>query len=181
MTSSQATTNLGWTTDSRPALCAREWRARETLVRNREASLPDLHPRIPSSHRDLIDGPYWAALATVMPDGQPQTTPIWCNRDGERIIINTMRGFRKERNMRANPRVTLLVSHPQNPLHCIEIRGLVVDMTEIGAEGHLDALTVLYLQRPGATFFGDCVPVELRNTQHPVKVTIEPVHVRVEG
>ena len=83
--------------------------------------------------------------------------------------------------MRANPRVTVLVYDPRNPLRNLEVRGLVVDMTEDGATAHLNALTQLYLRTRGAQFFGDCVPLELEATQHPVKVTIAPVRVRVEG
>jgi PPOX class probable F420-dependent enzyme len=135
---------------------------------------------IPESHRDLIDGPYWAALTTVMPDGQPQTTPVWCNREGGYVLTNTMRGFRKEKNMRANPRVTLLVYDPCDPLRHIEVRGIVVDMTEVGAVEHNDRLAQLYMGKPDAHFFGDAVPAELAATHIPVKVTIAPVHVRVE-
>ena len=53
---------------------------------------------IPQSHRDLLDGAYCATLTTVMPDGRPQITPVWCNRDGEYVLLNTMRGFRKEQS-----------------------------------------------------------------------------------
>lgn len=136
---------------------------------------------IPETHRDLIDGPYWAALTTLMPDGQPQVTPIWCNRDGEFILINTMRGFRKEKNMRANPAVTLLVYDPANPLRHVEVRGEVVEMTEAGALEHLDALTRLYMNNPDAHFFGDSVPADLQASQVPVRVRIAPSRVRVEG
>ncbi len=136
---------------------------------------------IPESHLDLIDGPYIAALTTVMPDGYPHTTPVWCNRDGNAVLINTMQGFRKERNMRENPQVTLLAYDLKNPFRNIEIRGTVVEMTENGAVEHLDRLTQLYLGNPNARFFGDCVPVELQTSQHPVKVCILPTHVRVEG
>ena len=108
---------------------------------------------IPESHRYLIDGPYLVALSTVMPDGQPQITPIWCNRDGDFVLINTMKGFRKEKNMRLNPKVTLLVYNPANPLYNIEIRGMVVEMTEEKALEHLDQLTQLYLNKPDAKFF----------------------------
>ena len=134
---------------------------------------------IPTSHIELIDGPYWAALTTVMPDGQPQTTPVWCNRDGDYVVTNTMRGFRKEKNMRANPRVTLLVCDPQDPQRNIEIRGTVVEMTEVGAVEHDERLAQLYLGKPGARFFGDAVAAELASTYVPVKVTIAPTHVRV--
>ena len=60
---------------------------------------------IPESHRDLVEGPSVAALSTVMPDGSPQTTPVWCNFDGIHVLMSTMRGFRRERNMRRDPRV----------------------------------------------------------------------------
>ena len=152
----------------------------------RQATLPggDAITRIagiPESHIDLIDGPYWAALTTVMPDGTPQTTPVWCNREGKYILTNTMTGFRKEKNMRANQRVTLFVCDPRNPLRNIEVRGLVVEMTQAGAVEHDDKLTQLYTGKPGARFFGDAVPTRLAEVYRPVKVVIAPVHVRVEG
>jgi PPOX class probable F420-dependent enzyme len=137
--------------------------------------------KFPESHRDLIDGPYTVVLTTVMPDGQPQSTPVWCNRDGDYVLINTMRGFRKAKNMRANPKVTLLVFSAENPRHNIEIRGTVVEMTEDGAVEHLDQLTQLYLNDPHAKFFGDCIAPELRATHTPVRVKITPTRVRVEG
>jgi len=136
---------------------------------------------IPESHRDLIDGPFNAALTTVMPNGHPQTTPVWCNREGDTILINTMRNFRKCKNMRQNPKVTLLIYDPVNPLRNVEIRGRVVDMTEDGATDHLDALTSLYMDRPGAKFFGDSVPAAFEAVHQPVKVTIQPIRVRTEG
>jgi PPOX class probable F420-dependent enzyme len=116
-----------------------------------------------------------------MPDGQPQSTPIWCNLDGDDVLVNTMRGFRKERNLRANPLVTLLAYDPLRPPRHVEVRGTVVAMTEAGALEHLDALTRLYLRRPGARFFGDCVPEAFRATYVPVTVRITPTRVRVES
>ena len=136
---------------------------------------------IPESHSDLIDGAYTVVLSTVMPDGQPQVTPVWCNRQDGFIFINVMQGFRKEQNMRANPNVSLLVYDPQNPLHNIEIRGRVVEMTEAGAVEHLDELTQLYLGKPDARFFGDSVPAELKSRYTPVRVKIAPTHIRVES
>lgn len=143
--------------------------------------MSDLEEMVPQSHRALLNGPYWAALTTVMPDGQPQTTPVWCNCEGDYVLINTMRGFRKEKNMRTNPHVTLFVYDPSNPFHNIEVRGLVAGMTETGAVEHNDRLAQLYLGRPEARFFGDAIPAELSVNFHPVKVSIKPVHVRVEG
>lgn len=137
--------------------------------------------RIPASHLELIDGPYTVALSTVLPDGQPQTTPVWCNRRGDDIFINVMKGFRKEKNMRLNPKVSLLVYDPKNPLHNIEIRGLVIEMTEGGAVEHNDELAQLYMKKPGAKFFGDAVPAELESRYIPVRVKIAPTHIRVES
>jgi PPOX class probable F420-dependent enzyme len=136
---------------------------------------------IPQSRRDLLEGGHYAALTTVMPDGQPQITPLWCNLEGDDVLVNTMRGFRKERNMRANPKVTLLAYDPERPLRHIEVRGTVVEMTEEGALEHLDQLTQLYLHKAEAQFFGDSVPAELRTTYIPVKVRIAPIRMRVEG
>ncbi|MGZ4388425.1 MAG: TIGR03618 family F420-dependent PPOX class oxidoreductase [Gaiellaceae bacterium] len=123
--------------------------------------------RIPVS-----DCPPIAALTTLMPDGSPQTTPVWCNLDGEDVLVNTMRGFRKERNMRRDPRVTLLCYDPGEPLRSLEIRGRVVEATETGALAHLDELTRRYT---GATpFFGACAPAELAATETPVRFRIRP-------
>jgi PPOX class probable F420-dependent enzyme len=137
--------------------------------------------QIPKSHLDLITGAYCVALTTIMPDGQPQTTPVWCNCEGEYVLINTMRGFRKEKNMRNNSKVSLLAYDPKNPLHYVEIRGIVIEMTEENALEHLNELTQLYLNKPGAKFFGDSVPLELQSTFVPVRVKIAPTHIRVEG
>jgi PPOX class probable F420-dependent enzyme len=135
---------------------------------------------IPKTHLDLIDGPYTVALSTIMPDGQPQTTPVWCNRRDNFIFINVMKGFRKEKNMRLNPKVSLLVYDPKDPLRNIEIRGCVVEMTEDGAIEHNDELARLYLSKPDAKFFGDAVPVDLQTRFIPVRVKIMPIHIRVE-
>lgn len=130
---------------------------------------------IPDSHRDLLNGPRVAALTTLMPDGRPQTTVVWCDFDGTYIRVNTMRGFRKEKNMRTNPRVTLLAYDPRQPLRYLEVRGRVMEMTEDGALGHLDALSQLYTGK--APYFGTCVPVEFKERETPVLCKILPTHV----
>src|SRR5690349_8989098 len=137
----------------------------------------DMRTEIPESHRDLLNGPRVAALTTVMPDGSPQITVVWCNFDGTYVLINTMRGFRKEKNMHSNPKVTLLCYDPGQPLRSLEIRGLVVEMTEEGALEHLDGLCELYTGR--RPYFGACVPAELQQTEIPVLCKILPTHVNV--
>ena len=130
---------------------------------------------IPEAYLDLVNGPPVAALATVMPDGRPQTTVVWCNYDGTHLLVNTMRGFRKEKNMRLNPMVTLLCYDPREPLRAIEVRGTVVEMTEAGALEHLDSLSRLYTGR--SPYFGECVPAELKEKETPVLCKILPTHV----
>jgi len=134
---------------------------------------------IPDSHKDLLEGAVNVVLTTVMPDGQPQTTPVWCNMDGNALLINTMRQFRKAKNIQANPMVSLLAYRLNEPLRNIEVRGRVVEITEDGALEHLNELNMLYTGLPN--FFGDSIDAELKHKFSPVKVRIEPVRVRVEG
>lgn len=131
---------------------------------------------IPPSHRDLVDCPPIAALTTVMPNGYPQTTVVWCDFDGGCVRVNTMRGFRKERNMRRNPRVTLLCYNPRTPLRYLEVRGTIVEMTERGAGAHLDQLAARYVGRP-VRYFGDVVPAPFQDTETPVLCRIRPTRV----
>jgi PPOX class probable F420-dependent enzyme len=130
---------------------------------------------IPDSFRDLVQGPRVAALTTLMPDGQPQTTVVWCDYDGRYVRVSTIRGFRKEKNMRLNPRVTLLCFDPRQPLRSLEVRGRVVEMTEEGALDHLDGLCELYTGR--RPYYGACVAAELKETETPVLCKILPTRV----
>ncbi|MBK8047520.1 MAG: pyridoxamine 5'-phosphate oxidase family protein [Anaerolineales bacterium] len=116
-----------------------------------------------------------AALTSIMPTGEPQTTVVWCDFDGVCVRINTMRGFRKEKNMRINPKVTLLCYDPRQPLRSLEVRGVVVAMTEEGAMEHLDGLALLYTGK--TPYFGNCVAAELRATELPVLCRIFPLHI----
>ena len=131
--------------------------------------------KIPDEYLDLVNGPRVAALTTVTPDGGPQTTVVWCNFDGMYVRVNTMRGFRKEKNMRANSRVTLLCFDPCEPLRFLEVRGMVVEMTEEGALQHLDGLSELYTGRK--PYFGECVPAKYKDKEIPVLCSILPCHV----
>ena len=138
--------------------------------------IPGDRRRIPNSHLDLVECPPVAALTTVMPDGSPQTSVVWCDFDDEHVRVNTMAGFQKERNMRRNPRVTLLCYDPRDDGRYLEVRGLVSEMTEVAAGAHLDALTSKYAGRP-MRYFGECVPAVLAETEIPVLCRIRPTHV----
>jgi PPOX class probable F420-dependent enzyme len=132
--------------------------------------------RIPASHRDLADCPPVAALTTLGRNGEPQTSPVWCDLDGEHIRVNTMLGFAKQRNMRRDPRVTLLCFDPERPLRSLEIRGTVVEMTQQGALAHLDDLASKYAGRP-IRYFGGAIPARFAEVEFPVLCRIRPTHV----
>ena len=100
---------------------------------------------IPEQYRDLFDKKAFASLATIMPNGQPQVTPVWCDFDGSHVIVNSAKGRRKDRNMRTDPRVSLAISDPDNPYRYLEVRGTVVEITEDGADDHIDSMAKKYM------------------------------------
>ncbi len=99
---------------------------------------------IPDKVLDLFQRPVVAALVTLMPNGQPQATPVWCDYDGQYVRINTARGRQKDRNMTKRSKVTLLLIDPANPYHWVEVRGHIADVTEKGAREHIDQLSHKY-------------------------------------
>ncbi len=102
---------------------------------------------IPEKLADLVSEKKksFANLATVMPDGSPQVTPVWFDMAGGRIRVNTARGRVKERNMKKGSRVALSIMDPENPYRYMQIRGAVVNVTEQGADQHIDSLAKKYL------------------------------------
>lgn len=109
---------------------------------------------IPQTHQDLLanEKRAFAYLATTMPDGSPQVTPVWFNTDEEHILINTAQGRIKDRNMRARPQVALCIADPGNPYRYLQIRGKVVEFTTEGADAHIDALAGKYTGTSKYTF-----------------------------
>ncbi len=101
--------------------------------------------KIPEAFMDLIQKPAFASLATVMKDGSPHVTPVWFDYDGEFVRINSARGRVKDRNMRNHPKVALSIVDPRNPYRYMEIRGSVAQITEDGADSHIDQLAKKYL------------------------------------
>ncbi len=82
---------------------------------------------IPVKHRDLLDKRAFAHLATLMPGGRPQVTPVWCDFDGKRVRVDPAKGRVKDRNIRRDGRVALSLSDPDDPYRYLEIRGQVVE------------------------------------------------------
>lgn len=93
----------------------------------------------------LIDKKTFVHLATVMPDGSPQVSPVWIDHEGGYIVINSAKGRVKDRNIRRNPKVALSLVDPDNPYQTVSVRGRVVEITEKGADRHIDRMAKKYL------------------------------------
>jgi len=100
---------------------------------------------VPEKYRDLFTKRAFASLATLMPDGSPQVTPVWCDLDGDLVIVNSAKGRQKDKNIRRDPRVALAIIDPDNPYRYLEIRGRVVEIAEQGADLHIDRMAKKYL------------------------------------
>lgn len=100
---------------------------------------------IPAKYRDLFNKKAFASLTTLMPDGSPQTTPVWVDVDGDYVIFNSAKGRQKDRNVRRDPRVAMAIIDPDNPYRYLEIRGKVAEITEQGADAHIDKMAKKYL------------------------------------
>jgi anthraniloyl-CoA monooxygenase len=102
---------------------------------------------IPAEFLDLFQKPTVAHLATQMPDGTPQVTPVWVDYDGRHLLVNSAAGRRKDLNMAERRRVAIEIADPDNPNRYVAVRGSVVEITEAGADEHLDRLARRYLGR----------------------------------
>lgn len=97
---------------------------------------------------DLLGRPSTCYLSTTMPDGSPQLTQTWVDTDGENIVVNTVQGYQKERNVTRDPRVAVAVSDPDNPSRYFSVRGHVISATTDGGAAHIERLAQRYLGTP---------------------------------
>ena len=100
---------------------------------------------IPAHFRDLLETKAFAHLATLMPDGSPQVTPVWVDLHDGYVRVNSAKGRMKDKNMRRDRRVSLSIQDPQNPYRYLEIRGKVVEVTQQGAADHINRMAKKYL------------------------------------
>jgi len=129
---------------------------------------------IPDQYLDLLQQKKALAnLATVMPDGSPQVTPVWFDYAGGLVRVNSAKGRVKVRNMSEGARVALAIVDPENPYRYIQIRGRVARVTEQGASEHIDSLSKKYLGKDKYPF-GQ--PGDVR-----VTFEIEPMSTQVMG
>lgn len=123
---------------------------------------------LPGKAIRLIEGKNFANLATLMKDGSPQVTTVWVDHEGDIILVNTTRARVKARNMERDPRVALSIFSMQDPYDALFVRGRVIEMTEEGAEEHVDRLSQKYT---GSDY---------RQHGDRVIVRIEPLRIHVQ-
>jgi len=135
---------------------------------------------IPESHLDLFTRPVHGVLTTMMPDGQPQSSLVWFDFDGEYVSVNTTRERQKGRNMIENPKASLLVVDPEDTGRFVEIRGDVEVILDSAVE-HLDQVTRKYTRHP--QFYGYVYPPEQQEREtriicriHIRKMTLDAIH-----
>ncbi|HYD49508.1 MAG TPA: PPOX class F420-dependent oxidoreductase [Terriglobales bacterium] len=103
---------------------------------------------VPERFHDLLtEKKAFAHVATLMPDGSPQVTPVWFDVDGDCLRINTARGRAKDHNVERDGRIALSIVDPDNPYRALMMRGRVTEITENGADSHIDQLAKKYLGR----------------------------------
>jgi PPOX class probable F420-dependent enzyme len=103
---------------------------------------------IPEKYIDLLEKPAFGNLSTLMPDGSPQVTPVWVDYDGKHVRFNSALGRVKDKNVRRDARIAISLQDPANPYRYLEIRGRVVEITQNGADDHINKLSQKYLGKP---------------------------------
>lgn len=123
----------------------------------------------------LLQEPQIAQLVTLMPDGAPQTTPVWVDvePDGSHVLINTAEGRIKAKNAEHDPRVAVAVVDAKNSYRTVTLRGRIVERRHEGADAHIDALAKKYLGQ-------DRYPFRQAGEQR-VTLRIQPDHVLESG
>jgi PPOX class probable F420-dependent enzyme len=122
----------------------------------------------PETFQDLLneESKAFLYLATLMPDGSPQVTPVWFSTEDEYILINTNEGRVKDKNMKARPKVAMTIQDPNNRYRYLGIRGEVVSFTTEGADEHINTLSLKY----------DNEPWKPRKDQRRIIFRIKPTH-----
>ena len=119
---------------------------------------------------NLLKGKNFASLATVNKDGSPQVSIVWIDYEDEVILINTAKGRVKTNNMQRDPRVSISITHSENPYYQVTIKGRVIEITEDGAVYHINSLAKKYLNE-------DRFPVVDNEVRVKIKIKPEKTYV----
>lgn len=107
--------------------------------------------KLTDRHIELLGRPVFAHVATVMPDGTPQSTPVWVDTDGEAVLFNTARGRTKARNIERQPVVAISLVNDENPYEMLQLRGRA-ELIDEGADAHIDEMAKKYLGQDSYPF-----------------------------
>ena len=132
-----------------------------------------MNAEIPEAYLDLFKKKTFAHLATLMPDGSPQVSPVWIDYDGAYILVNTAKGRQKDRNMLDRPKVALSILDPDDPYRRLLVRGTIVAQTTEGARAHIDSLALRYRGTPKYQSH--------RSDEERVIYKIRPEHISANG
>jgi len=99
----------------------------------------------PDKYRDLFDKKAFGAFTTLNADGSPQTSPVWVDYQQGQVWVNSAIGRLKDRNVRRDPRVAVAIIDPENAYRYVEVRGRVREITQTGADEHIDKMAKKYL------------------------------------
>lgn len=128
---------------------------------------------LPDDLLTLLRGTATCYVATIMPDGSPQLTQTWADTDGEHVVVNTVAGYQKVRNVERDSRVAVTISDPAKPSRYWEVRGRVTAATTDGGAEHIEALSQRYTGGPYPWYGG--------RDQQRVVLSITADRVRVMG
>ncbi len=103
--------------------------------------------KIPENYMDLFNKKAFGSFTTLMPDGSPQTTPVWVDLVDGKVLVNSALGRQKDKNLRRDPRVAVTLIDPDNPYRYLELRGRVSEITHEGADNHIDKMAKKYLDK----------------------------------
>lgn len=134
--------------------------------------------RIPETHFDLLTSPYHGIFTTMMLDGMPQSSMVWCDWDGKHIIVNTTKERQKGKNILKNSKVSLIIIDPKDSGRWISIQGEVEIETE-GALEHLDRVTQKYTEYKH--YYGNIYPKEQKERETRIICKIKPINVIVDA
>ncbi|WFB08792.1 PPOX class F420-dependent oxidoreductase [Streptomyces sp. LX-29] len=130
---------------------------------------------LPDAVKDMLDSPVFVTLVTLNPDGSPQASPTWVKRDGDEVLISTTLGRRKEKNLRRDPRVSVVVQPSDSPYTYAELRG-EARLDSEGAQELIDELSLKYTGKR----YADFNPASAQDAPRVI-VRVQPAHIAGMG
>ena len=125
---------------------------------------------LPADVLAILRRPSLCYLATSMSDGSPQVTQVWVDTDGEHVLVNSVQGHVKVRNIARDPRVALAISDPETPSRYVQMRGRVLEVTTEDAVDHIEMLAQRYLGTP-YPWYGGCDQVRVIIVIDPERIS----------